>query len=211
MDIVGAIEHALSIVTGVLGIGRSAGDVKQSRDTRSAEERERETLLRLLYGEVLFNVMALRIGAQIMPPILLTADDVYRGLLSSGRLSATDLTTDELMLVAAPYTIVHLMRFQFTQEAVPLMALRLRGHDYDALESLGKMFREAEAMLRPVTWPEERQEQMAEAIEEALQPIAKPGVARRALNTAQGLLQPMIVVAAAWTMYRVAQAHRRTS
>jgi hypothetical protein len=184
MDVAELVSTVAAGTAAVLNAAQLGGHRVEERHARGDRARGGQIAGRLLYSEVLFNVMALRVGSKLSPPSLLVQDGVYRGLVASGDLKLTSLSDEELAITTTAYAVTRFTAAVFQQEWLPLIGIRLHGGDYQALEALAEKFREAEYALRKAVWNDEQQSRIRAALDEqgALSPILCPDWATRLRN-----------------------------
>jgi hypothetical protein len=175
MDAAGLITEVTGSLGAILGVGAAAGKVVSSRRARTQQHSEGDVAKRMLYGEVLFNLLAVRLGAEVIPPTLVVQDKVYTGLLASGDIHKVD-DINAVAAAATAYAVSELTSASFDIDWLKLAIIRTRGIDAQALEVLAARFREAEAALRPLVWKPpvlaSIEEQLRTA--RALEPISMP-------------------------------------
>jgi hypothetical protein len=167
-------------VSTVINAAQAVGQLGGARRGKGERDQVAEVSRRMLYGEVLFNLFALRVGAKVLPPRFVQQDVVYRGLISSGHLELVG-EVDVITEVAVAYTVSGLTVAAFDVDWLQLAVMRARGIDCQSIEGLASHFRAAEAVLRPVVWNETQCARLESALRaaEALEPIPLPPVFNR--------------------------------
>lgn len=180
MDAGGLTAVVTAGVSTVISAAQAVGQLGSAKRDKGDRDHVAEVSGRMLYGEVLFNLFALRVGAQVLPPRLVQQDVVYRGLISSGHLESIG-QVDVITEVASAYTISRLTVAAFDVDWLQLANLRARGIDCQSIEGLAAQFRSAEKVLRPVVWNATQcariEAQLRDA--EVLEPIPLPRVVDR--------------------------------
>lgn len=185
-------------VATVISAGQLAGDVRASKRGKDDRQHATNVTLRLLYGEVLFNVIALQVGAKVTPARFLYDDKVYRGLVSSGQIALISSSVDDIGTVSAAYSILTLASAVFDQDWLALVSIRAIGADCKALDMVAVHFRQAEAVLRRLAWTDEQRIKVEAQLTSirVLEPATPPGLLRRIRSA--GVVPGSIVAGAVW-------------
>ncbi|MGH7883465.1 MAG: hypothetical protein ACREN8_11290 [Candidatus Dormibacteraceae bacterium] len=149
------------------------------RKKRSAAQKQG----RVLYAEILCNLIACRLGQRNSPPLLMLISKEW-DRPSTRVLLAELLPPEKVILVAAPYISMAASEWGFSQSWLQRLPLSITGTDVVLLGRLYDQFAEAEQILRGKLLPSKAQAAVAKAIEAYPSPV-KVTVAfrRRVSNT----------------------------
>jgi hypothetical protein len=167
-------------VATIINAGQAAGQLGGARRGKSERDHSADVAKRMLYGEILFNLFALKVGSKVVPPRLVLQNAVYRGLIASGHLSLVG-GMEVLADVATAYTVSELTIAAFDVDWLQLAIMRVRGIDSDSLEVLAARFRDAEQAMRTTAWNDEQRKRIEEQLEanEALIPVVRASLSTR--------------------------------
>jgi hypothetical protein len=182
MTPVDQIAAAFALVKEILGsVGEGRGVLSQVRG-RGAKEKASHAFGRLLYAEVLLNVVTLTMGQTLAPAQLVFARRTWDALQHSPADIYLQLEPKVVTVVAAAYLHLEVTAHLFGQDPFTLIGARLRGHDQVAMEQVAESFRAAERALRPVAFTPEEAAHLFGQLDDAglFSPPGKHGLLSRA-------------------------------
>ena len=137
-------EFLATVGEGQAALGRTRG--RKRRDVA------RRTFSRLLYTEVLLNLVTLKAGQGTRPPQLLHARRTWDALQHSPAELYGFMDPPTVATIAAAYLHLETVAKVFDQDPVSLVGARIRGLDQQAIEQVAESFRAAERCLRPLAF-----------------------------------------------------------
>ncbi len=205
------IATAFALVKEVLGsVGEGRGVLSQVRD-RGAKAKASHAFGRLLYAEVLLNVVTLKTGQMVRPPQLVFARRTWDALQHSPADIYLHLEPKVVTVVAAAYLHLEVTAHLFDQDPFTLIGARVRGHDQVAMEQVAESFRGAERALRPLAFTPEEAAHLLEQLEGAdlLSTPGKHGLLSRASGAVTSLPSWFVLGGAGLLMARNVRALRQ--
>lgn len=124
---------------------------------------------RVLYLEIVGNLLLCRLGQRAHPPMLLVGRAEWTRPTTPTVLTQL-LSASELGVVAPPYLMHDNYGRLLALSWVQLLGIRLGGQDVGAVKQLGDHFAEAEQVLRGKLYTRKGQAAIAKALDEVLTP-----------------------------------------
>ena len=201
VDVFELITTATASAATVIGAAQAIEQTAAGRSAKTEHHKDEAVARRLLYGELLFNIFALRAGSQVQPPRLVVQNIVYGGLIASRQMSLIG-DTDVVGDIGAAYAIAGLTAAAFQEDWLRMAVVRAKGADSQLLETLSSRFREAEMALRPLTWTQPQQDRIAEQLgeSEALAPIGVQPLRNRVQSVYLSVPDTLILAATAFAL-----------
>ncbi len=161
----------LSPVVAAAGLAGQHGHLwRLRRRQRGARLRQ----ARLLYVEVVGNLVWGRVALGVHPPMLLVSRPEWMRPGTAALLADVLDDPRHVTVVAAAYTMLDVYESLFRRSWFELLTLRLSGGDVAAIAQVVERFAEAEQVLRPALYDKEGQELIEKALSEVLTKTSAP-------------------------------------